>query len=70
MESMFPNLTRAWCDCCDEILVDPVALTAVCDAVRAHRDALVEKRERDQDAWAEAGELSRAAVEAAGAGRG
>lgn len=68
MERMFPNLTACRCDCCDETLVDPVALTAVCDAVRAHRDAVVEKRQRDEAAWAEAYAASGDAVRAAARG--
>lgn len=64
LEEMFPTLTVARCDCCGESLVDPVALTAVCDAVRGYRDALVEKHDRDQAAWQDA----YAAIDAAKAG--
>lgn len=65
MERMFPTLTEVRCDCCGAREVDEVALMAVCDAVRAYRDALVEKRERDEAAWADA-YAQADAVEAAG----
>lgn len=65
MEQMFPTLTRSRCDCCDRDLVDPVALIAVCDAVRTFRDELAAKAERDRDAWAEALATSSAAHAAA-----
>lgn len=65
MERMFPALTETTCDCCGLTIVDEVALTAVCDAVRSYRDALVEKGERDRDAWAVAFAATDAAQAAA-----
>jgi len=42
------------CECCDGTFVDEVGLVLIEDAVVAFRDALVEKRDRDSAAWADA----------------
>lgn len=65
MEQLFPTLTETRCDCCGVTVVDGVALIAVCDAVRAHRDELDAKAERDRQAWDQAFTASQAAHEAA-----
>lgn len=46
---MFPTLTTATCECCDETFVDPVALALVADAVRVYNDE-VESREFERAA--------------------
>lgn len=51
---MFPTLTRARCDCCDDTLVDEVGVTLVWDAVRAFRDERDAGARRDEQAWADA----------------
>ena len=63
---MFPTLTETpRCDCCGRTEVDEVALIAVCDAVRAHRDELAAREEQERAAWQDAFAASDAAHKAA-----
>lgn len=55
------------CDCCAETFVDEVALLVIEDAVISYRDALREKLDGDNAAWADAERTMRQAL-AAGAG--
>ena len=68
MEQMFPTLTESRCDCCGRLEVDEVALVAVCDAVRAFRDELVDRRERKAAEWDDAHATAQAALAAAATG--
>jgi hypothetical protein len=54
LRELFPTLTLVTCECCAGTFVDEVALLMIEDAVVTYRDALNEKRERDQAAWADA----------------
>lgn len=62
IRELFPTLTTVTCDCCDETFVDEVALLMIEDAIVTHRDALREKLERDDAAWAEAEQQMRQAL--------
>lgn len=63
---MFPTLTETRCGCCGVRAVDDVALAAVCDGVRAFRDASEALRARDREAWADAEAQMQAALAARG----
>lgn len=58
------------CECCGATEVDDVALVLIEEGVMRFRDALVEKREQVEAAWAEAFAKSDEALAAAQRARG